>query len=189
MPSIWVLRGHYSAHNTHQGHFLSSCEGSFLKHKCDCVAPHSEVSHVTPLLILRIHLTFLPRLKAPLQSGPASCLSSTLTTLPCSLLPTLPPCCSAPAPGPLHKQSFCLTCLGQSCFLRNSSLILTLAGGASDKEPACQCRGCQRCGFSPWVRKIPWRRAWQPTPVFLPGESHGQRSLEGYSHGVAESQT
>jgi len=32
-------------------------------------------------------------------------------------------------------------------------------------------------GFDPWVRKIPWRRAWQPTPVFLPGESHGQRSL------------
>ena len=32
-----------------------------------------------------------------------------------------------------------------------------------------------------WVRKIPWRTAWQPTPVFLPGESHGQRSLEGYS--------
>ena len=32
-----------------------------------------------------------------------------------------------------------------------------------------------------WVRKIPWRRAWQPTPVFLPGESHGQRSLEGWS--------
>ena len=38
-----------------------------------------------------------------------------------------------------------------------------------------------RLGFSPWVRKIPWRRAWQPTPVFLPGESHGQRILGGYS--------
>ena len=34
--------------------------------------------------------------------------------------------------------------------------------------------------FDPWVGKIPWRRAWQPTPVFLPGESHGQRSLVGY---------
>ena len=39
----------------------------------------------------------------------------------------------------------------------------------------------RRLGFDPWVRKIPWRRKWQPTPVFLPGESHGQRSLEGYS--------
>ena len=36
-------------------------------------------------------------------------------------------------------------------------------------------------GFDPWVRKISWRRAWQPTSVFLPGESHGQKSLVGYS--------
>ena len=40
---------------------------------------------------------------------------------------------------------------------------------------------CMRHGFNPWVGKLPWRRAWQPTPVFLPGESHGQRSLAGYS--------
>ena len=39
----------------------------------------------------------------------------------------------------------------------------------------------KRHGFDPWVRKIPQRRAWQPTPVFLLGESHGQRSLAGYS--------
>ena len=42
-------------------------------------------------------------------------------------------------------------------------------------------RRCKRCGFDPWVGKIPWRREWQPTPVFSPGESHGQRSLAGYS--------
>ena len=36
------------------------------------------------------------------------------------------------------------------------------------------------CGFDPWVRKIPWRRAWQPTPVFLPGKSYGQRNWVGY---------
>ena len=48
----------------------------------------------------------------------------------------------------------------------------------SGKESACQCR---RPGFDPWVEKFPWRRKWQPTPVFLPGESHGQRSLAGYS--------
>ena len=46
----------------------------------------------------------------------------------------------------------------------------------SGKESACQCN---RCGFDPWVRKVPWRRKWQPTPVFLPGKSHGQRSLAG----------
>ena len=43
------------------------------------------------------------------------------------------------------------------------------------KESACQCR---RCGFDPWV---PWRRKWQPIPVFLPGKSRGQRSLVGYN--------
>ena len=46
------------------------------------------------------------------------------------------------------------------------------------KEPACQCR---RWGFNPWVGKIPMRRKWQPTPLFLPGESHGQKSLADYS--------
>ena len=45
-----------------------------------------------------------------------------------------------------------------------------LPGGASGKEPICQCRWRKRCGFDPWVKKIPWRRAWQPTAVFLPGE-------------------
>ena len=39
---------------------------------------------------------------------------------------------------------------------------------------------CRRPGFDPWVRKIPWRRKWQSTPAFLPGEAHGQRSLAGY---------
>ena len=53
--------------------------------------------------------------------------------------------------------------------------------GAYSKELACQSRGRKRCKFDPWVWKIPWRRAWQPTPVFLPGESHGQRSLVGHS--------
>ena len=53
--------------------------------------------------------------------------------------------------------------------------------GGPSKEPACQCRRRERRGFDPWVGKIPWRREWQPTPVFLPGESHGQRRLAGYS--------
>ena len=44
-------------------------------------------------------------------------------------------------------------------------------------------------GFNPWVRKIPWRRKWQPTPVFLPGEFHGQRRLTGPRTGVTESDT
>ena len=52
---------------------------------------------------------------------------------------------------------------------------------ASGKGSTCQRRRHKRRAFYPWVGKIPWRRAWQPTPVFLPGKSHGQRSLVGYS--------
>ena len=59
--------------------------------------------------------------------------------------------------------------------------MLGSPGGTSGKEPACQCRRCKNCRFNPWVGQIPWRRAWQPIPIFLPGESHGQRSLESYS--------
>ena len=62
-----------------------------------------------------------------------------------------------------------------------------LPGSASGKGPACQCGRCKRCSFGPWVRKIPWRRAWQPTPVFLPGEFHGQRVLQAAVPGVTES--
>ena len=54
------------------------------------------------------------------------------------------------------KHIYILLCIGLSMCL----------GG---KESTCQCR---RCGFNPWVKKIPWRRKWQPTPVFLPGKSH-----------------
>ena len=53
--------------------------------------------------------------------------------------------------------------------------------GAGGKEPACQRRRHKRSRFDPQIWKMPWRREWQPTPVFLPGESQGQRSLAGYS--------
>ena len=56
--------------------------------------------------------------------------------------------------------------------------MLSLPQWLSGKESACQCR---RCGFGPWVGKILLRRKWQPTPMFLPGESHGERSPVGYS--------
>ena len=51
-------------------------------------------------------------------------------------------------------------------------MIKNLPANAGDKRDG---------GFDPWVRKILWRRKWQPTPVFLPGKSHGQRSLTGYN--------
>ena len=57
-----------------------------------------------------------------------------------------------------------------------------LPWGLSGKESVCQCR---RRGFNPWVGKIPWRRKWQPTPVSLPGKSHGQRGAwRARVHGV-----
>ena len=63
-------------------------------------------------------------------------------------------------------------------------------GGTSGKESACQGRRCKGYGLDPWVGKITWRRKWQPTPVFFPGQSHGQRSLVGYgSWGHKESDT
>ena len=70
----------------------------------------------------------------------------------------------------LYLQLFC-----------KSKVILGLPWWLSGKESACQCRRCWRWVFDPWVGKIPWSRKWQPTPVFLPGESHGQKSPVGYS--------
>ena len=65
----------------------------------------------------------------------------------------------------------------------NSLALHKRTGGAAGEESACQCR---KCGFHPWVSKIPWRRKWQPTPVFLPGKPHGQTGLAGYSPWGAE---
>ena len=64
------------------------------------------------------------------------------------------------------------------CFI--SRMYMLIPDGSS-KESACQCRRHRRRGFDPWVRKISQKRKWQLTPVFLPEESHGQRSLVGYS--------
>ena len=73
---------------------------------------------------------------------------------------------------------------------RHKREVKDFSGGANGKEPACQCRRSKRCGFDSYVGKIPWKRAWQPTPVFLPGESHGRKSLVGCSpRGRKESDT
>ena len=68
-----------------------------------------------------------------------------------------------------------------SCLSFQTSLVISCRpfwACSSGKEPACQFR---RPGFDPWIGKMPWRRVWQSTPVFLPGEFHGQRNLAGYS--------
>ena len=68
---------------------------------------------------------------------------------------------------------------------------MVFPGGSEVKASACNAGDLGSIpGFDPWVGKIPWRRQWQPTPVFLPGESHGRRSLVGYSaRGRKESDT
>ena len=69
----------------------------------------------------------------------------------------------------------CLTLINSASGTQRASQV------CADKESSCQCRRHKRHRFNPWVGKIPWRRVWQPTPVLLPGKSHGQRSLVDYS--------
>ena len=69
------------------------------------------------------------------------------------------------APGSTHIKGICC--------------LMGLPRWCKGEESAWQCRRYKRCKFHPWVGKIHWRRKWQPTPVFLPGELHGQRSLVG----------
>ena len=79
-------------------------------------------------------------------------------------------------------------CLAYSCPWTFTSAS-GFPGGVSDKELACQRRRCKRRWFDPWVGRIPWKRAWQHTPVFLPGDSCGQRSLADVVRGVTKSWT
>ena len=85
-----------------------------------------------------------------------------------------------------NKRLLLTPCLCCSCYSSPNQWDTSLFSGRlprwlSSKESACQCR---RHGFDPWVRKIPWRRKWQLTPVFPPGKSHGQKSLVGCSPGT-----
>ena len=74
--------------------------------------------------------------------------------------------------------------LAQLKYINTSQIVQTLSkylgfpGGSNGKGSCLQCR---RPGFDSWVGNIPWRREWLPTPVFLPGEFHGQRNLVGHS--------
>ena len=62
-----------------------------------------------------------------------------------------------------------------------SIITMGFPGGTSGKNSTCQCMRCKSHSFYPWVGKVPWRRKWQPTPMFLPEKAHEQRSLAGYS--------
>ena len=71
-------------------------------------------------------------------------------------------------------------CAIQEVLISYLFYIWGFPGGTSGKEPACQCSRPKRLEFYPWVGRIPWRRAWQPIPMFLVGASHGQTVLVGY---------
>ena len=58
--------------------------------------------------------------------------------------------------------------------------------GTSGKDPACQCRRLKRCSFDPWVWEIPLKEEVAIHSVFLPAESHGQRTWQATVHGVAK---
>ena len=68
---------------------------------------------------------------------------------------------------------FILVVLGLSCGMWDHTSYLQYVNYASGKESACQCKRHKRHGFDTWVGKIPWNKAWPPTLVFLPEESHG----------------
>ena len=71
----------------------------------------------------------------------------------------------------------CIKCETLIKCTSKSNFIIIMVVYVWDSQVALVINAGDKRGFDPWVRKIPWRRVWQPTPVFLPGESHGQRSL------------
>ena len=95
-----------------------------------------------------------------------------------------------------HPPEALVSLQGMQCFLGLASLpqfpaaslqllvtldSLGLPKWLGGKESTCQSRRCERCGLNPSVGKVPWRRNWKPTLVFLPGKSHKQRGLVSYS--------
>ena len=82
-----------------------------------------------------------------------------------------------------HSSFRATQCLTSELFLLCSSIssvsYISFPGAARGKEPACQCKRCKRRGSNPRVGKVPWRRAWQPTPVLLPGESPWTEEPDG----------
>ena len=91
-----------------------------------------------------------------------------------------------PMKGPLRRDQFYKWLIHQWIFHVNTVLLpyttsWQVPWRLSGRVSASQCRRRRRRGFEPLVGKVPWWRKWQPTPVFLLGKSHGQRSLVGYS--------
>ena len=95
-----------------------------------------------------------------------------------------PHCCLNLLPQPqretivYQQQGNFLDSLRMQSWEKSSVLMshMGFPGGTSGKESTCQCRRRKRCGFSPCIEKIPWRKTWLPTSIFFPGEPHGKRT-------------
>ena len=104
---------------------------------------------------------------------------------PMVLAPSMSSACLLPVENFSQRESFGemrtfkIVNRRQIIIMHSLSIVKGFPGGASGQEPACQCRRHNRCRFNPWVRKIFWRRKWQPTPVFLPRESPWTKELGG----------
>ena len=83
---------------------------------------------------------------------------------------------SESVPSLFYSVSFMVSGLTFRSLIHSEFIPLGVPGGSGGKESTCSAGKTQ---FDTWVGKILWRREWQSTPVFLPGEFHGQRSLEG----------
>ena len=81
----------------------------------------------------------------------------------------------------LYTKFYQHVCLQRWSFVPKKKKKHGLPRRRSDKESTYQCKRCKRYGFNPWIRKMPWRRTWQLTPIFLPGKFHEQKNLVGYS--------
>ena len=144
-------------------------------HSCMCI-----IMHLFILIALISHRLLDTASKAlHVIWHPFICLKKGMATHSCILAWRLP---WTEEPGGLQS-------LGLLIFIHDySDLACTHAcaskgfpGDPRGKEPTCQCRRYKRCWFNPWIVKIPWRMTWQPTPVFLPGKSLGQRCWADYS--------
>ena len=100
---------------------------------------------------------------------PSKCFSALVKISPCGKLKTN---------KQTNKQNSAVCCIQEINFKYEESE--GSPGSTSRKEPSSQCRRHERCGFDPWVGKIPWRRVWQVIPYSCLKNPHGQRSLVGY---------
>ena len=172
----------YTLKNSVRAEWLQSCPT--LCNPLDC-SPSGSSIHGT-LQARIVEWTVMPssrgssQLRDRTSPAPAGGFFTTSTTQEAHLKPGLGPNGSSPLPSPpgtttqaqVHSHSLVCNKPKQSPW--------GCPGDTSGKAHACQCRRYKRRGLHPWVGKIPWRRKWQPTAVFLPGESHGKRSLAGY---------